>query len=88
MGQLGFVNGRLRVTSGLNNQQGTYHECLFLGSSNNSTFNLSAVTTVVNAVARTMTITADAANRRIAITNSTGSDVSIWWAVELHKADY
>lgn len=88
MGQLGFVNGRLRVTSGLNNQQGTYHECLFLGSSNNSTFNLSPVTTVDNLVARTMTITSDAANRRIAITNSTGADVAIWWAVELHKADY
>jgi hypothetical protein len=88
MGQLGFVNGRLRVTAGLNNQQGTYHECLFLGSNNNTTFNLSSVTTVVNATARTMTIAADAANRRISITNSTGNDVLIWWAVELHKADY
>ena len=88
MGIIGFVNGRLRVTAGLNNQQGTYHECLFLGSNNNSTFNLSAITTVTNLVARTMTITADAANNRIAITNSTGAAVDLWWAVELHNADY
>jgi len=88
MGTMGFVNGRLRVTAGFNNQQGTYHECLFLGSNNNTTFNLSSITTVINAVARTMTIAADAANRRISITNSTGNDVLVWWAVELHKADY
>ena len=88
MGTMGFVNGKLRVTSGFNNQQGTYHECLFLASNNNTTLNLSAITTVINAVARTMTITADAANRRISITNSTGNDVSVWWAVDLHKADY
>lgn len=88
MGQIGFVTGRLRVTAALNNQQGTYHECLFLGSNNNSTFNLSPITTVVNAVARTMVITADAANRRIAIQNTTGNTVTVWWAIELHKADY
>jgi hypothetical protein len=88
MGQIGFVNGRLRVTAGLNNVQGTYHECLFLGSNDNTTFNLSAITTVVNLIARTMTITADAANRRIAITNSTGAGVTVWWAIELHNADY
>jgi polygalacturonase len=88
MGEIGFVTGRLRVTAGVNNQQGTYHECLFLGSNNNSTFNLSPVTTVVNAVARTMTIAADAANRRIGITNSTGITVNLYWAIELHKADY
>jgi len=88
MGQLGFVNGRLRVTAGLNNVQGSYQECLFLGSNDNTTFNLSSITTVVNATARTMTIAPDAANRRISITNSTGAGVDIWWAVELHHADY
>jgi len=87
MGSFGFVCGRLRITAGLNNQQSTYHECLFLASNNNATLNLSPVTTVTNLVARTMTITADAANRRIAITNSTGADVQAFWAVELHKAD-
>lgn len=88
MGKIGFVNGRLRVTSAINNQQGTYHECLFLGSSNNTTFNLSPVTIVNNAIPRQLTITADAANRRIVLTNSTGADVLVWWTVELHHAEY
>jgi hypothetical protein len=88
MGLLGIVNGRLRVTSALNSSQGTYQECLFLASNDNVTLNLSAITTVVAAIARTVTIAADAANRRIAITNSTGADLLVWWAVELHHADY
>jgi len=87
MGQSGFVCGRLRVTSVFNSQQGTYHECLFLASNNNTTLNLSPITTVNNAIARTMTIAADAANRRISITNATGAAVQVYWAVELHKAD-
>lgn len=83
----GFVCGRLRVTSMFNNQQGSYHECLFLASNNNTTLNLSAITRVDNTLSRTMTIAADAANRRISITNSTGVDLSVYWTVEMHKAD-
>jgi hypothetical protein len=86
MGLSGFVCGRLQVTSWFNNSQSTYHECLFLGSSNNTTFNLSPITTVTNSVARTMTITAEPANRRIAITNSTGVAVSIKWVAEIRNA--
>lgn len=84
---VGFVPGRLRVTSAFNNSQGSYQECLFLASNNNTTLNLSAVTTVNNAVARAVTITADAANRRIVLTNSSGVALTVYWTVEMHKAD-
>ena len=87
MGADGMVCGRLRATSFFSNSQGTYHECLFVASSDNTTLNLSAITTVDNAIARTLTITANAANRRIDITNSTGVDLEVYWTVELHKAD-
>lgn len=83
----GFVNGRLRVTSSFNNQQGTYQECLFLCSNNATTLNLSAVTAVDNSIARAITIAADAANKRISLTNSTGVDLQVTWTVELHMAE-
>jgi hypothetical protein len=83
----GFVNGRLRVTSSFNNQQGTYQECLFLCSNNATTLNLSAVTAVNNSSARAVTIAADAANKRISLTNSTGVNLQVTWTVELHMAE-
>lgn len=87
LGAPGAMQGRLRVTSNFNNQQGTYHECLFIASNNNATLNLSPVTKVNNNTARPIDITADPTNRRIVLTNNTGVTLSVSWTVELHKAE-
>lgn len=88
LGASGFSNGRLRVTSRFNNTQSSYQECLFLASNNLTTMNLSTVTTVNNNVARAITISADAANSQIVLTNATGVSLAVTWTVELHNADY
>lgn len=88
MGQAGFVTGKLRVTSLVSASQGSYQECLFLASNNNTTFNLSAIDKVANATDRSVTITADAANRRFVLTNSTGVTLGVFWTLDLHKASF
>lgn len=79
----GFVCGRLKLTSWFNNQQSTYHEVLFMCSNNDTTLNLGTVTTLSNLSPRQMTISADAPNNRIAITNGTGATVKITWVIEV-----
>jgi len=87
MGNRGFVAGRLRVITSFNNQQGAYQEVAFLASSNNTTLNLGTPEKLINAIERSMTITADPANRRIALTNNNTVAVNVQWTFELQGGD-
>lgn len=80
------ISGKLRTDTflpGVPATQSSYQEVLFVASNNGSTINLGTVTTVSNSVARALTITADAANKRLVLTNATGSDVTATWAIDL-----
>jgi Pectate lyase superfamily protein len=72
VGSLG-VTGKLSIQNvgpaSANN--GSYQSCDFLVNNFGTAANLSAVTTVNNAVGRALTIAGDAANKRITLTNGT-----------------
>jgi hypothetical protein len=57
--------------------QGSYQTCSFLVNDAGTAANLSTVTLVNSAVARALTITGDAANKRIVLTNGTGNDLNV-----------
>ena len=57
--------------------QGSYQTCNFLVNDAGTAANLSTVTLVNSAVARALTITGDAANKRIVLTNGTGNDLNV-----------
>ena len=79
----GVVFGKLKVNSSLNSSQASYQECLFIASSNLTDLNISSITTVSTAIPRAVTITTDAANGRIVLTNSTGVALNINWTIDL-----
>ena len=86
MGSAGFVTGDLKVVSmfsGSTATQSTYTSVPFLGSNNNTTFNLGTPVTINNATARPVTIAGDAANRRISITNPSGDNFLVKWSADL-----
>jgi len=73
----GNIGGNLRLLNQFtaNNLQGSYQEVSFMANNAGSAVNLSAVTSVANSVSRVMTITGDAANEKIVLTNSSGVDL-------------
>lgn len=86
MGSAGFVAGDLKVVSmftGSPATQSTYTSVPFLGSNNNTTFNLGTPVTVNNATPRPVTIAGDAANRRISITNPSADNFNVKWTADL-----
>jgi len=86
LGFQGFKAGKLKVLAWLNNSQGTYHEVPFYVTNTGSAANLGTLTTVSGSFARDMTIAADAVNKRISITNSTGNTCFVQWSVDLTGA--
>lgn len=86
MSSAGFVAGDLKVVSmfqGSPSNQSTYTSVPFLGSNNNTTFNLGTPVTVNNATPRPVTIAGDAANRRISITNPSADTFNVKWTADL-----
>jgi polygalacturonase len=86
MGSAGFVTGDLKVVSmfaGSTATQSTYTSVPFLGSNNNTTFNLGTPVTINNATPRPVTIAGDAANRRISITNPSADNFLVKWSADL-----
>ena len=73
----GNIGGNLRLLNQFtsNNLQGSYQEVSFMANNAGSAVNLSAVTSVANSISRVMTITGDAANEKIVLTNSSGVDL-------------
>jgi polygalacturonase len=74
------VGGRLDTISAFTGSpatQGSYQTCNFLVNNAGTAANLSAVTQVNSAVARALTITGDAANKRLVLTNGSGVELSV-----------
>lgn len=62
--------------------QGSYQTCSFLVNDSGTAANLSTITQVNNATTRALTITGDATNKRIVLTNGTGVDLGVSWTLE------
>lgn len=79
------VGGKLIVQSvfGAAPNQGSYQSCEFLINYNGTAANLTAVTTVASAVSRALTITGDAANRSLVLTNGSGVALNISASLDL-----
>jgi hypothetical protein len=81
-GAYGFDSGRVMVSSSLNSQNSTYQEALFTVNNAGTAANISAPVVVNNASAKQVTLTGDAANKRLVLTNSTGNTITVFWTVE------
>ena len=91
MTNAGFVTGDVKVVSAFElspSNQSTYQSVPFLGSNNNTTFNLGTPVTVNNATPRPVTIAGDAANRRISLTNPGADTLTVKWTVELQMTAF
>jgi hypothetical protein len=79
------VAGRLSVqsVSSAAANQGSHQSCDFIVNYNSTAANLSAVTTVASAVSRALTITGDAANRKLILTNGSGVDLNASIALDV-----
>jgi hypothetical protein len=79
------VGGKLMVNSAMVGaaNQGSYQSCEFIINNNGTAANLTAVTTVNSAVARSLTITGDAANRKLIFTNGSGVDLNTGISLEM-----
>jgi hypothetical protein len=81
----GSVAGTLktltRFTGSFN--QGSYQTCSFLVNDFGTAANLSTVTQVNSAITRALTITGDAANKQLVLTNGSGVEVTVSWTLEL-----
>jgi hypothetical protein len=63
--------------------QGSYQSCEFIINNNGTAANLTAVTTIASAVSRVLTITGDAANRKLVFTNGSGVDLNTGISLEM-----
>lgn len=84
MSSQGSIAGTLktltRYTQSLN--QGSYQTCSFLVNDFGTAANISAITQVNNTTTRALTITGDAANKQLVLTNGSGVDLGISWTLE------
>jgi hypothetical protein len=79
------VGGKLMVNSAMVGvaSQGSYQSCEFIINNNGTAANLTAVTTIASNVSRVLTITGDAANRKLVFTNGSGVDLNTGISLEM-----
>lgn len=79
------VSGKISIQSYYTGSanQGSYQEYLFVVNDFGTTANLSAGTTVANAVSRALTVTGDAVNKYIVLTNGTAVDLTSSYTLDL-----
>jgi hypothetical protein len=86
LGYVGSAAGNLRTFAvSANNPatQGAYQEAAFVISNSGTDMTLGAVASLSLATPRELGITADAANKRIALANTTGLQLAVRWQLEV-----